>query len=223
MIAGRVVGALAIAGAGFVLAGCGPAGSRPAHVVTVTVAAPSPSSSPSSSAPPTDRPAPTVDSTEHTVLRRLPGTCDSLLPLGTVIDALGRNIGGATAFVVGQPDPAEGKIGYLNCRYGIGKADSVAAVEIGVNLYRTAARAAARIAPTVDDFTAHGATAARTTVAGEPATVLTGGSGAGYGPTLVTAAGQRTVAVTVRAGTVPRGEVSQQLVVLAALAERRTG
>ncbi len=218
MIARWRVGALAIASAGLGLVGCGPASPPKApNIVTVTVPAPSAPAESAGTAP-----ASAAHKTQQVLQRRLPGTCDSLLPLGTIIDALGTNIGGATAFVVGLPDPSEAKIGYIDCQYAISKGNPVAGIEIGVNLYRTRARAAARIQPTVADFAAHGASAARSTVAGRSATVLTGGTGTGYGPTVVTAVGQRTIAVSFRAGLVPAGQVTHQLLVLAALAEQRS-
>ena len=83
-------------------------------------------------------------------------------------------------------------------------------------------KAAARIKPTVEDYTAHSATATRTEVAGQPATVLRGGSGTGYGPTLVMALGQRTIAVSLRNGTGPAGKIDTDLTALATLAADRT-
>jgi hypothetical protein len=153
---------------------------------------------------------------------KLPGTCDTLLPLGSVVDALGQKVPGATAFVVGQPDSATGRLTYLNCRYGVSKKNPVPLVEIGVNLYRTAAKATGRIPPTVDDYTNHAAKATTTTVAGRPATLLDGGVGPGYSPTLVLAVGQRTIAVSVRAGAVPPNRLVKGLVALAALATKQT-
>jgi hypothetical protein len=156
------------------------------------------------------------------VMRRLPGDCPGRLPLGRVIDALGAPVNGGTAFVLGTADPSIARVSYLNCRYGVSNSTATAQIEIGVNLYRTAAKAEARLKPTVHDYTRRGATTARVVVAGWPATVLTGGTGAGYGPTLVMAIGQRTIAVTLRRGSVPADQVTQDLAALAGLAARRT-
>lgn len=150
------------------------------------------------------------------VMRKLPGTCDSLLNLGTVVDALGHPVAGDTAFVVGTGDAATGRVSYLNCRYGVSKKAPDGTIEIGVSLYRSAARAAARIAPTVTDFEQHGAAAAKSTTGGLSITLLTGGRGAGYGPTAVLADGQRTIAVTAP------GATATELQTLATLAARRT-
>jgi hypothetical protein len=152
----------------------------------------------------------------------LPGHCESVLPLGSIVDAVGHTVPGDTVFVLGLPDPDIGRLSYLNCRYGIVKGKP-AAIEIGVSLYRTAAKAQARVQPTVDDYTQHGASADAATVDGESATLLTGGTGEGYGPAIVLATGQRTVVVSMPAGTEATTEIRKDLVALAALAVERTG
>jgi hypothetical protein len=179
-------------------------------IVTVTKPAASPSTSPVASSPT----AASTSPAQAAPMRTLPGSCESLLPLGSVVDALGHPVSGDTASVVGLPDPGIGRLGYLDCRYGMTKRSS--GIEIGVSLYRTSTKAAARIAPTVADYTAHGATSTAVSVAGTPATLLAGGRGAGYAPTVVMASGQRTVAVTVVGGD------SADLVRLAQLAADRT-
>jgi hypothetical protein len=132
-------------------------------------------------------------------------------------------VNGRTAFVVGLPDASIGRIGYINCQYGVPQGNSgVARVEIQVSLYRTAAKAAARIRPTVNDYAEHGARTHKTQVAGLPAVLLTGGSGTGYGPTALMAVGQRTVVVTLRPGAFAAASVPRVLVALAGLAARRT-
>ncbi len=222
-------------------AGC-TASHKPGRVVTVTVkpsktvgSAPSPTSSapastPSTAAttsasvpPSTTGAAPTATPT----LTKLAGTCDTLLPDSEIEQAIAGPLpSGTDAFVVGQPDRGLGRVGYLNCRYGVtGRGASAApAIEVGISLYRTAAQAAARIPATVDDYDAHGATATDTTVHGLPATLLTGGSGAGYeDPLVVVAFGQRTVAVSV-AGRVATGDkAAADATAIAALALDRTG
>ena len=207
------------------VAGCS-SGSTPRPVTTVTVTVP-PSSAPASrssasaSTSPSAAPGSGTGSPAPSLVHALPGTCASQLPLGSVIDAVGHLVPGRTAFVVGVADPGIGRLTYLNCRYGLATADGSPAIEIGVGLYRSPAAAAARIAPTVDDFTAHGATASETTVGSLPARLLLGGSGAGYGPTIALATGQRTVAITLRAGT-GGATAHTELTRLAALAVRRT-
>lgn len=180
---------------------------------TVTV---TPSRSPGS---PTASPT-TSQPVAPRTMRALPGTCADLLSLGTIVNALGHPVRGGTAFVVGLPDRQTGRLSYLDCRYGVTGAGRPPAIEIGVNLYRTPAQAAARLAPTVSDFTAHGASSKSATVAGRPATVLVGGQGADYAPTVVLADGQRTIAVTVT--TTTAGTATAELLRLALLADQRT-
>lgn len=176
---------------GLVLTGCTKA--TPRAAVSSTHA--STSSAPSSSTAPTSasaRPTPT-----RSVAASFGATCDDLLPVTAVDEALGRPVIGKVAFVVGVPEPSIGRLARLNCRYGLaaavkGKPAPTPKIEIGVSLYNSTARAASRVQATVEDYLSHGARAAQVTVDQYPGTVLTG-----YGnPTIVTAAGPRTVAVT---------------------------
>jgi hypothetical protein len=215
MIAGRRA---VIAGVGAVLAltACTAAPKvTPGRTVTVEVT-PTPSPTVTSrSATPTA--TPTVAS-----MSKLPGECDGLLPAGSVEDAIGGPVNGDTDFVVGLPDPSIARVGYINCQYGVTSKTAPPKIEIQVSLYRTPAKAEARVQPTIDDYTQHGAQVTHTTVDGHPATVLLGGTGAEYGPTLVMAIGQRTVAVSLAPDAVPASEATKDLTALGALAVRRT-
>jgi hypothetical protein len=203
---------------------------KPTRFVTVTHTPSRPqtsvSSPPSTSAPaPSSTAAPTPSATP--TLSRLRGTCDTLLPDSDVEQALGGPLpGGTDAFVVGAPDPVIHRVGYLNCRYGVTGRGAAAtpAIEIGISLYRTAAQAAARITATVDDYDAHGAAAIDATVNGRPATILSGGAGAGYDvPLLVVAFGQRTVAVSIGSVVATGSKASTDAEALAGLALDRSG
>ena len=153
---------------------------------------------------------------------KLPGTCDDLLPLSAVEGALGRPVNGLTSFVVGVAEPDIGRIGYLNCRYGLANATAAPLLEIGVSLYRTPAQAAARIPATVADYANHNATSAPVQIAGATGSLLTGGAGMGYtDPTLVAAAAQRTVAITLAAKATT--DPTKDLTALATLALTVTG
>jgi len=179
------------------LAGCTQA-PNPDATQTVTVT-PGPSGSSSSSGPSgsstpshsaTPRPSQTAKPT-------LGGTCDSLLPATNINLAVGQPLVGRTSFVVGLPDPKIERLAYLNCRYGVaaparGK-PAVAKVEIGLSLYASDIRAQTRVQGTIDDFTGLGAKQAQVRVDKYLATILTGYQR----PTLVVAAGPRTVAITV--------------------------
>jgi hypothetical protein len=217
---------LSLAGIGL-LAACTSSTPGP-RVVTVT-RSPSrpttPPAPPSSSTPATSAstsPTPTAAPT----LTKLSGTCDTLLPDSAVENALGRSLpAGNDAFVVGTPEADIGRVGYLNCRYGVTGAGAAAtpALEIGISLYHTAAQAMARITATTDDYDAHGASATDTTVNGLPATLLSGGTGTGYDvPLLVIAYGQRTVAVSVTSKIASGDKAASDATALAALALERT-
>lgn len=231
MVDRHLVRASVAAGLLLVLAACSTGGSpgQPARTVVVTRTRTAPSASTSSSITPSGTASRTLTpSATATELRQLPGTCDDLLPAAAVDTALGRSLGGQTAFVVGLPEKDIGRLGYLNCRYGLpsgtagAAAGAVAKAEIGVSLYKDTAAAAARIPATVDDYVAHGAGSSSTEVDGQQATILTGGAGAGYAdPTIVVAAGQRTVAVSVheKAG----AQATKDLTALAKLALTNTG
>ncbi|MCW2657342.1 MAG: hypothetical protein JWR06_1535 [Jatrophihabitans sp.] len=159
-------------------------------------------------------------------MTKLPGTCDTLLPLSIVDAALGGPVTGRTAFVVGLPEKDIGRLSYLNCRYGLpgGAAQATPKVEIGVSLYRTSALAARRIPATVGDYVAHGSSESAATVGGKPATILVGGRGSGYAsPTIVMVSGQRTIAISVAAALAPAAKRTKTLAALAELAMNRTG
>jgi hypothetical protein len=128
----------------------------------------------------------------------LGGRCEDLLPVGTVNIALRRNVVGRTAFIRGVAEPDIGRLTYLNCRYGIpapvkGKPAPAPQVEIGISLYNSPAQANRRVLATVEYYSAHGAKDRTVPVGSVQGVVLSG-----YGmPTLVVAAGPRTVAISV--------------------------
>jgi hypothetical protein len=200
---------------------------KPQRIVTVTVP-PSPRTSASTGATTsTGTSAARSSTTPGRRLTKLSGTCDTLLPdtsIGAVIG--GPPLAGVDAFIVGRPEPAIGRLAYLNCRYGVTGAGATAKakIEIGISLYSSADKAASRIAATVEDYTAHGASGQPTTVDGQSATMLTGGVGAGYAdPLLVVASGQRTVAVNVAPSVASGQKATDDAASLATLALKGTG
>lgn len=212
-----------------VLAGCG--SNQPSSPVTVTVPPSTPRSTGTSTSGATGSSSPAVPggssaSSGTGTKTKLNGTCESLLPDFLVTQALGvTQLAGTTAFVVGQPDKAIGRLGYLNCRYGITGTGTTAKakVEIGVSLYATAQQATSRIGATVDGYHAHGAHSTPAAVGALTGTRLTGGVGVGYTvPLLVVASGQRTVAVSVDPAAAKGVDVNRGGVQLAALAVQRT-
>ncbi|MDQ6851983.1 MAG: hypothetical protein M3070_18995 [Actinomycetota bacterium] len=207
------IGLAALIGVFITLSAC--SSGKPGGTVIVTVH-PSPlSRSPAPKSSASSRVAPPVS------MKKLPGTCSDLLPAAIVDNTVNTTLHGKTSFVVGTPDRSIARVGYLNCRFGVTTAP-VPAVEIGVSLYKNAARAAARINATVTDFGNHGASAKKVRVGAVPATILTGGNGTGYDvPTLVLSFGQRTVAVSV-SSRMPAANRTKNLTALAALALKRT-
>ncbi|MBV9823765.1 MAG: hypothetical protein JO144_16150 [Actinobacteria bacterium] len=187
---GGWVGALLAA---VVLTGCTQA-SVPGGGASSTVA-----STPTSSAPPSaGRTTSATPSAVATGEPSLGGRCEDLLSVGTVNIALRRTVIGRTAFVLGVAEPDIGRLTYLNCRYGIpapvkGKPAPQPQVEVGISLYHSPAQAARRIQATIEYYRAHGAGDRPASVGTVQGTMLSG-----YGmPTLVAAAGPRTVAVSV--------------------------
>lgn len=162
-------------------------------------------SRPPASAPVRSSAVPSPQATTKAAAPSLGGRCDDLLPTGRVNIALHRVVSGKTAFILGVPEPDIGRLIYLNCRYGVaapakGKPAAEPLVEVGISLYNSAAQAARRVEGTADDYRSHGASEARTKVGQYPATVLSG-----YGsPTLVMAAGVRSIAVTVDPRLIPQ-------------------
>jgi hypothetical protein len=156
-------------------------------------------------------------------MTKLPGRCDTLLPQPEIEDLIGIHFVGNHAYVVGVAEKNIGRLGNLNCRYGLGASGKgTPAVEIGISLYAGAAQAQKRVEGTVADYRDHGATDSTTTVAGNPATILVG-TAAGYDlPTLVIASGQRTVAISMVASLLTAAQRDPALVKLAALALDRT-
>ena len=212
MVPARQTPALVLTFGVVLLGGCSRA-QPPTSLVTPPAA--SAASSVSSSASASARSA--SPSASHRA-RRVPslgGTCEDLLPVGTVEDAIGRPVVGTTAFVVGVPEPNIGREAYLNCRYGVskpvrGKKTPPPQIEIGISLYDNPGQAGRRIDGTIEDYRSHGAAPADVAVDQYSGTVLTG-----YGsPTIVVGAGPRTVAVTVDDKLVRTGR-NQALVALA--------
>lgn len=199
----------------------------PQVTLTTWVDAPSPSGTAGSGTSPSPSTSATNSSAAPGSRTKLNGNCDTRMPASAVMATLGRDVAGDTSFVVGTAEPSIGRIGYLNCRYGLPKGGGTAAatpmIEIGVSLYRTPDKAAARIPATVDDYEAHGAQASTATVAGHDATILSGGTGPGYtSATLVLSADQRTVAVSLDPSATTADRRDADLTKLAEFALQRT-
>jgi hypothetical protein len=199
---------------GLLAAACAACGSAaPAPRATVTVTGSGPSSARGSGV----TPLPTSTTT-------LGGTCDSVLPINAVDQAVGGPIVGTTSFIVNQPDSKIGQVERLNCRYGIaavaeGSTQTDTKVEVSVSLYATDKEADGRVDDTVSEWRGQGAAPHAVQVAGKTGTILTG-----YGkPLLVLSAGPRTVAVTITPTVVDLANLDTALIALAASALRGAG
>jgi len=194
----------------------------PSKTVTVTVAPPVNAATTSRSVSAT----PAV--TSPRIVTRLAGTCDTLLPMSAVENAIGRLPPGKTAFVVGVPEKDIGRLAYLNCRYSMparsAGAPVTAGIEIGISLYGSASQAQHRLAGTITDYVGHGATRSSLTIAGHDAALLLGATTPGYDiPLLVVASGQRSVAVSIMSTIAPGASRRRVMSELAAVALARTG
>jgi hypothetical protein len=195
--------------AGLVLAGCSKAPKKDtANSPTPSLTSSTATSSPASASP---TPSPTGPPS-------LGGRCDDLLPVTAVDDALGRPVIGQTSFILGIAEPNIGRLTYLNCRYGLskpvkGKPAPGPLIEIGISLYSSVAQAGRRVQGTIEDYRTHGASQQNAAVGPNPATILIGYTA----PTIVAAAGPRTVAITVSSKLIAGSPVST-LVALAKLA-----
>jgi hypothetical protein len=196
---------------------CGSGGSKKSSTQTTT-----PSTGASSSAAASKSPSPTPSSTAPHVAK-LRGSCDSLLPQPEIEDLVGVRFAGKNAYVVGIPEKNIGRLGNLNCRYGLGASGKQPpSLEIGISLYTSPGQANRRLIGTIQDYQDHGATRTAATISGQNGTMLVGGS-AGYAiPTLVVASDQRTIAVSMLPTTLAANKRGPAMVKVAALALDRS-
>jgi hypothetical protein len=137
-------------------------------------------------------PTPTATSTAAP----LPGSCQSLLPLIDLDEALGVPMVGQTNYIKGVAEPKIKRTGRVTCRYGIVKVGhnlKPPKLEVGVSTYTDDAAATQRVETTVTGLRSEGATPTDVQVNGVPAKVLSTSAG---GATLVVATGSRTVVMT---------------------------
>ena len=199
---------------------CGSNGSKKPPSVTSGASSTSASGSARASASTSASPKPST--TAPKLVAKLPGNCDTLLPQPEIEDLIGVHFSGKNAFVVGIPEKNIGRLGNLNCRYGLGATGKTPALEIGISLYKSPAQADMRLTGTIDDYRGHGATQSAATVDGQDGTMLVGG-GTGYNiPTLVVASDQRTVAVSMLPTVVAANKRGPAMAKVAALALDRT-
>lgn len=192
-----------VLGAVAVLAGCSAKTGGSTASPTSAAPAGSASGSPSASASPT-------------AVAGLPGTCQELLPLFDLDQALGVPLVGQTIFIKGVASPKIKRTGRVTCRYGVsrvGNKSGPAKLEVGVSTYTDETAAQQRVQTTVVDLRTQGSAPIQIQVNGQPATVLIG-----RGPaTLVLAAGTRTMVISMEPHVIQHGD--QTTKVLTAVGE----
>jgi hypothetical protein len=148
----------------------------------------------------------------------LPGTCQDMLPLLDLDQALGVPLIGQTIYIKGVASPKIKRTGRVTCRYGVGKVGNKtgpAKLEVGVSTYTDETAAQDRVQATVVELRGEGSAPSQVQVNGQPATVLIG-----RGPaTLVLATGTRTIVISLAPRVIQHGnETPKALTAVAELA-----
>lgn len=144
-----------------------------------------------------------------------PPACATLASAEDVANAVGRTFPGAPKEVAGNADQGIGRIGRIDCYYGLaaGRPTTEAPITIGLATYVDDKAAEARVTSTVNAEIGTGAPATKVNVGREQATLLTGTR-----PTLVGRYGSTTVVVSVARDVMDAGRVGKVLSRLADLA-----
>jgi hypothetical protein len=175
---------------------------------------PSGSGSPSGSGGASGTPTPTATR----AAAALPGSCQSLLPLIDLDEALGVPMVGQTTFIKGVAEPKIKRTGRITCRYGIvkvGGKSKPAKLEVGVSAYTDDAAATQRVESTVTDLRSSGAAPNDVQVNGVSAKILTVSGGAA---TMVAGTGSRTVVISIAAKVVKPANTVKVLTAIGTIA-----
>jgi hypothetical protein len=179
-----------------------------------TSAAPSRSATPSGKATGSGTATPTPTGTAEA----LPGSCQGLLPVIDLDEALGVPMIGQTVYIQGVPEPKIKRTGRVTCRLGVtklpNKKSSPPKLEVGVSTYTDDAAATQRVENTVVSLRSQGARPTDVQVGGLPAKVLTGAGAA----TLVVATGNRTIVISIADRVVPPANTVKALTAVGNLA-----
>lgn len=124
---------------------------------------------------PTILPPTTVVRTPAMVDRAPPDECELIVPVEVLNQKLGREIGGETRGIVGVPEPTLGRTAKMDCYYGVGERQPLAAapVVVGLATYADDATAKDRVTDSVDAERREGATVGETDVGKLKAAVVT--------------------------------------------------
>jgi hypothetical protein len=204
----RVLAAASLLGltTAVLLAGCTSGGNS---------AAPSTSASPSGTASGSG----SATATPTVTAAALPESCQGMLPLLDLDQALGVPLVGQTLYIKGVPEPKIKRTGRVTCRLGVvkvaGGKSGPPRLEVGVSSYTDEAAATDRVQSTVTGLRGQGARPTDVQVRGLKATVL---AGAGTSGTLVIATGARTVVISLADRVVHGGTTVKALTAVAELA-----
>lgn len=143
----------------------------------------------------------------------LPTNCDNIAVAADVDRVAGHQLVGSMNQVVGIPEAAIGRVGRIDCYYGIPPGQPVTAgvVQIGVAEYNTAAMAQHRVSVTVNSARDSGATTSQVKVGDSNAVLIA----AQQDHELVFARGSTTIVVTALNGVLPQGQEGPSLIQLA--------
>jgi hypothetical protein len=174
----------------------------------------SPSATRSAAATGSGTPTPTPSSTAAA----LPGSCQTLLPLIDLDDALGTPMVGQTVYIKGVAEPKIKRTGRVTCQYGIvkvGHTNHPPKLEAGVSTYTDDAAATKRVESTVTDLRSNGDKPTDVTINGVPAKILTATTGSA---TLVASTGNRTLVITLAEKVVKPADTIKVLTTIGTLA-----
>ncbi|MGM1057782.1 hypothetical protein [Saccharothrix sp. Mg75] len=162
---------------------------------------------------PTILPPTTITRTPQMADRPLPDDCELVLPVEVLDQKLGRELGGELKQIIGVREPSLGRTGKLDCYYGLGERQPIAAapVVVGLATYVDEPTAAGRVADSVTAEREDGATTGKVDVTKHKADLVVTAAER----LLIGSLGKTTYVVRVKAGFLPEDQVPGFLAALA--------
>ncbi|MBY8848264.1 hypothetical protein [Saccharothrix longispora] len=162
---------------------------------------------------PTILPPTTISRTPQMADRPLPEDCEFVLTVEVLDQKLGRELGGELKQIIGVPEPSLGRTGKIDCYYGLGQRQPIAAapVIVGLATYVDEPTAAGRVADSVTAEREDGATITPVDVTRHKASLVVTRTER----LLVGSLGKTTYVVRAKAGFLPDEQVGPFLVALA--------
>jgi hypothetical protein len=140
-------------------------------------------------------------------------SCTSVAVAGEVDGVVGHQLPGSAGQVVGIAEPSIGRVGRLDCYYGVppGQPVTAAAISIGIATYSDEQSAQRRATLTINAARQGGASTSNVKVGSQPAVLIAGAKD----QEVVVAAGNRTVLVSALNGVLDPNKTGQTLITLA--------